>query len=109
MPHNMRMVVDLPAPFGPSTPKISPRITSSETSRTACSEPKRRDSECVSMMVSAISLPAPASQPDEGRHASAQLLPSIVDAHAHAHDQRGALALAEQVTRRKLGGACDVL
>ena len=33
----MRMVVDLPAPFGPSTPKISPRRTVSETSRTATS------------------------------------------------------------------------
>ena len=46
----MRMVVDLPAPFGPSTPKISPRRTVSDTSRTATSWPKRRDRCSVSMM-----------------------------------------------------------
>jgi hypothetical protein len=40
MPHSMRIVVDLPAPFGPSTPKISPRETLNDTSRTATSEPK---------------------------------------------------------------------
>ena len=27
-PHSMRMVVDLPAPFAPRKPKISPRSTS---------------------------------------------------------------------------------
>lgn len=43
MPHSMRMVVDLPAPFGPSTPKLSPRRTSNVTSRTATSSPKRLD------------------------------------------------------------------
>src|SRR4051794_13275166 len=37
----MRMVVDLPAPFGPRNPKISPRPTFSETSSTATKSPKR--------------------------------------------------------------------
>src|SRR5579864_8304520 len=40
-PHRMRMVVDLPAPFGPRKPKISPRFTSSETLSTATKSPKR--------------------------------------------------------------------
>src|SRR5258706_13626550 len=98
MPHSMRMVVDLPAPFGPSTPKISPRVTLSETSRTASSEPKRRDSERVSMIVSATSLAS--RQMYEGRHSGAQLLLRVVDAHAHAHHQRRALFFAEQGARR---------
>src|SRR5438552_18749312 len=107
MAHSMRMVVDLPAPLGPSTPKISPRFTCSETSRTACSEPNWRESERVSMMSSLMSIGS--AQEHERGHAGAQLLLRIRDAHAHAHHQRGALLLAEQVTRRKLGATRDVL
>ena len=33
--------VDLPAPFGPMSPTISPLVTSNETASTACSPPKR--------------------------------------------------------------------
>src|SRR6188768_3135147 len=40
-PHRMRIVVDLPAPFGPRNPKISPCDTSSDTSSTATKVPKR--------------------------------------------------------------------
>jgi hypothetical protein len=36
----MRIVVDLPAPLGPSRPKISPAGTSSVTSSTARNVPK---------------------------------------------------------------------
>ena len=43
------VVVDLPAPLGPSTPKISPCSTLSETSRTAIKSPNRRDSCSVWM------------------------------------------------------------
>ncbi len=35
-----RIVVVLPAPFGPSKPKISPGSTANETSATACMSPK---------------------------------------------------------------------
>src|SRR5580704_678166 len=38
-PHKIRIVVDLPAPFGPRNPKISPRVTSSETLSTATKSP----------------------------------------------------------------------
>jgi hypothetical protein len=38
----MRMVVDLPAPFAPRKPKISPWPTSNETRSTATKSPKRR-------------------------------------------------------------------
>src|SRR5882724_9179311 len=40
-PQRMRMVVDLPAPFGPRNPKISPRVTSRFTRSTATKSPKR--------------------------------------------------------------------
>src|ERR1035437_1161358 len=39
-PQSMRMVVDLPAPFGPRKPKISPRRTANETPATALNAPK---------------------------------------------------------------------
>src|SRR4051794_36180516 len=109
MPHSMRMVVDLPAPFGPSTPKISPRRTCNDTSFTATSEPKRRDSERVSMMISGSLTSLASRQLHEGRHARAQLLFRVIDAHAHAHDQGFSLFFTEQVTRRKFGTARDVL
>src|SRR5512145_516172 len=41
MPHSIRMVVDLPAPFGPRKPKISPLRTSKLTRFTATKPPKR--------------------------------------------------------------------
>ena len=37
----MRIVVDLPAPFAPRRPKISPSPTVSETPSTAWNAPKR--------------------------------------------------------------------
>src|SRR4051812_27284831 len=54
IPQSMRMVVDLPAPFGPRTPKISPRSTVSETSRTATRRPKVRDRFSALTMGSAL-------------------------------------------------------
>ena len=38
-----------------------------------------------------------------------ELLLRVVDAHAHAHDEVRALALAEEVARRELGARRDVL
>ena len=40
-PASMRMVVDLPAPFGPRNPSTSPRATLNDTSSTAMRWPKR--------------------------------------------------------------------
>ena len=37
----MRISVDLPAPFGPSSPKISPGATENEMPSTAVKSPKR--------------------------------------------------------------------
>src|SRR5512136_964731 len=41
IPHSMRMVVDLPAPFGPRKPKISPVRTEKLMPSTAVKRPKR--------------------------------------------------------------------
>jgi hypothetical protein len=38
-PSNIRMVVVLPAPFGPSSPKISPRATENEMPLTTVAPP----------------------------------------------------------------------
>ena len=40
-PASMRMVVDLPAPFGPRKPSTSPRATLNDTLSTAVKPPKR--------------------------------------------------------------------
>src|SRR5262245_37286366 len=45
--------VDLPAPFGPMTARISPRRTSTETSRSAASPPNWTDSRSVRRMIGA--------------------------------------------------------
>ena len=37
--HNIPIVVDLPAPFGPRKPNVSPGATSKSTPRTATSSP----------------------------------------------------------------------
>ncbi len=39
VPPIMRIVVDLPAPFGPSSPKLSPAGTSKEMASTAVKSP----------------------------------------------------------------------
>ena len=41
IPARMRIIVDFPAPFSPTSAWISPGITSSEASRTAWQSPKR--------------------------------------------------------------------
>ena len=41
-PHNIRKMVDFPAPFGPTTPQIAPRMTSNDTWLTANDSPNRR-------------------------------------------------------------------
>ncbi len=59
------MVVDLPAPFGPRKPKISPRATVSETWSTATKSPKRFTRFSVSTAVPLRSCGLLADQCDE--------------------------------------------
>src|SRR5712691_10506590 len=68
----IRMRVDLPAPFGPSSPKISPSFTSKETSLTAVKSPYFLTMRSTSMALGMAALgdaplplpkPAPASAP----------------------------------------------
>ena len=55
-PHSIRNVVVLPAPLGPSKPKISPRRTSNEVLATAVKSPKRRTRSRTTMTGSAWSV-----------------------------------------------------
>ena len=48
-PASMRIVVDLPAPFGPRKPNTSPRATLNETLSTAVKPPKRLVSPAISI------------------------------------------------------------
>src|ERR1700676_4363259 len=48
-PASMRIVVDLPAPFGPRNPTTSPRPTLKDTLSTAVKVPKRLVSPSISM------------------------------------------------------------
>ena len=52
-PYVKRRLVDLPAPFGPSKPVISPSRAVKDTSFTAVMEPKRFTSDCASIMARA--------------------------------------------------------
>ena len=47
MPQSMRMVVDLPAPFGPKKPKISPVRTEKEILVHGVNRPKRFTRFCT--------------------------------------------------------------
>src|SRR5690348_11418343 len=53
--------VVLPAPFGPISPTISHSLTERESSRSACSPPKRTDTPDTSRTGGMISLPEPAA------------------------------------------------
>ena len=55
-PHSIRNVVVLPAPLGPSRPKISPLHTSNEVLATAVKSPKRRTRSRTTMTGSAWSV-----------------------------------------------------
>ena len=59
-PHSMRKVVVLPAPFGPSKPNISPRLTAKEVLFTAMKSPNLRTRSRTSIITSSlVSLNAP--------------------------------------------------
>src|SRR5262245_61953782 len=98
MPHSIRIVVLLPAPFGPSTPKISPRLTVRFRSLTAIRWPKRRDKCSVTMMGSPFFIFGSLSALDlgESRHAGVQPLLGVLDAESDAHYQVRPFPLAEQ-------------
>src|SRR5258705_4181194 len=62
LPVSICMVVVLPAPFGPSSPRTSPRLSCRETSRTARLLPYDRDSaraETVDSELAVVVMPSP--------------------------------------------------
>src|SRR6266542_1374185 len=75
---SMRMSVDLPAPLGPSMPKISPSPTVNEMPSTAVKSPKRLVSPATSM-AGAAATSAPHGQGDVGGHADGDAAGAVVD------------------------------
>src|SRR5260221_5797736 len=117
IPQSIRMVVDLPAPFGPRTPKISPFSTERDTSRTATRDPKRLD-RCSAWMIgrmasglsSVVRIDGSVRlvEDDERWNARVKLLSGVVDADADTDHEVRSFALAEEVTGGEFGFATDV-
>src|SRR4051812_3659179 len=66
----MRIVVLLPAPFGPRKPTISPRATSNETSSMAVKAPNRLVSRSAEIMARSASIGGERPHPVAVRHPS---------------------------------------
>src|SRR5262245_58507766 len=87
MPHNMRMTVDLPEPFGPRKPKIEPLATLRLTLSTAVKCPNLRVSPSHSIIVSPVmgriwrTLFRHAQEENVHRHAGAEFAFGIVEAN----------------------------
>src|ERR1700686_2480280 len=64
----MRMVVVLPAPLSPRKPKTSPRLTSREMSRTACSDRYDFDRLRIEMAGTSSRMTVTARLYEVGRH-----------------------------------------
>src|SRR5450631_1655345 len=81
---SMRISVDFPAPFGPSSASVSPRSTVNETLSTAVKSPKRLVIPRTSIaMVTAFSLGGHAlGKLHVRRHARRELPVAIVDVNA---------------------------
>src|SRR6266487_3666493 len=56
-PQSIRIVVDFPAPLLPRNPKISPFLTSNDTSSTATNAPNRRVRCLTSIAIDTLSFP----------------------------------------------------
>src|ERR1039457_2557206 len=105
-PHSMRSVVVLPAPSGPTSPKISPLATVRSRWSTAVSVPKRLVRPLVSMMVSMI-LSMVASIPPQQyfrirRHVGLQLAARILHLDLYPVHQLHPLLLRLDLLRREL-------
>src|SRR6187397_933514 len=107
-PQRMRISVDLPEPFGPSRPKISPRGTRSETLSSARTLPKSRLTPSTSMpygltsRAPAVCVPAARAPASAMRHRGPQVherghagleLGRGLDDHLDAEDLLHALLL----------------
>src|SRR5687767_4474059 len=110
-PHNMRMVVDLPAPLLPRKPKISPARTSNDTLLTATKAPKRLERSRTSMALAAFIGPLPPEGPIETRFRQsyrrerARAIELTLEQrqlggeHVALRDDAGAIALADHSPR----------
>src|SRR4051812_45228462 len=79
---SMRMRVDLPAPLGPSMPKISPSPTVNEMPSTAVKSPQRLERLTTSMAGAVAATSATHGQGDIGGHPDGEAARAIVDVQA---------------------------
>src|SRR5262245_64798831 len=93
---SMRISVDLPAPFGPRSPKTSPSSTSNVTPLTAVKSPKRftRSRTSIAAMSSLRE-----RQDDVGGHADREPPVLVVDPQAHLEGPDVALGAAHVALR----------
>src|SRR5262249_39666727 len=99
-PQSIRSVVVLPAPSGPTRPKISPRATSTVRRSTAVRSQNLRVSSCVLMITSGTLLQ---DQLRVGGHVRLQLMLWVIDLDFDAIDQLQALLGRLNLLRGELG------
>ena len=111
MPASMRSVVVLPAPSGPTSPKISPARTSKLSASTAHTPGKLLVSPAAtiadwashcSLACAERTAAPPTSMMRVGRHARLQLVIRIVDVDLDAIDQRHPLLVRLHALGREL-------
>src|ERR1700726_3317573 len=98
----MRMVVVLPEPLGPRKPKIVPRLTCIERSRTTTLPPDDLVSPCTSMTMSGV-VPWTASAAGAGAGAGAALIATPPDVNRQDLGFARSARLAAPPTRRPAG------
>src|SRR5712671_2371004 len=90
-PHNIRITVDLPEPFGPRNPKMAPLPTLKLTWSTAVNCPNRRVRPSHSIMVSDI-LSRHLRKRHIRRHSRPQFAVAIIEPQFHAKNLFDAFA-----------------
>src|SRR5579885_2660827 len=102
-PASMRSVVVLPAPSGPTRPKISPAPATKLRRSTASVSAKRRVSSRASTAGSAMGLSGCEHDGRVGGHAGLQLVTRVLDVDAHAVNERHPLRVRLDALRGELG------
>src|SRR3989338_4476313 len=107
IPQSIRMMVDFPAPSGPTRPNISPERTSRSTPSTECTSPNDRESGVVTLTGPGNS--AGVIRPDSRnkrvcRHPGFQHTPRVLDFDLYGERQFDAFLFRLDVFRRELRG-----
>ena len=105
---SIRMSVDLPAPFGPSSPKISPSSTAKLMPLTAVKSPNFLTMLRTSMAFmtrQTAEFPSLHRQQHVRRHADGEPAVAVVDAQPHLERLDVALGAADVALRREAASA----